>query len=139
MNNIVNLIGRLGDTPTCRTLNDGARLANLSIATDDGFKGANGEWVKRTTWHRVTVFGDKRVDYIEQNYGKGDLVHFTGRISYSQWEKDGVKQYGVELIGSTSLLSPFKRDEAQTSASQTKRKGKTAPPPEYDLDEEIPF
>lgn len=138
MNNIVNLIGRLGDKPVCRTLNDGARVATVSIATDDGYKGGDGKWVDRTTWHRVTVFGEKRVDYIEGHYAKGDLVHFQGRLSYSQWEKDGVKHYGTELIGSTSVLAAANREDKPTAKGKTRRERKAAEPNDL-LDEEIPF
>lgn len=137
MNNVVNLIGRLGDKPTCRTLNDGARVANLSIATDDGYKGRDGAWVKRTSWHRLTVFGDKRVDYIEEHYGKGDLIQFTGRLSYSQSERDGVKYNNAELIGSTSLLSQVNREEQPAAKAKTSRK--KAAEPQSQLDDEIPF
>ena len=138
MNNVTTLIGRLGDKPTCRTLNDGARVANFSIATDDGYKGRDGNWVKRTTWHRVTVFGDKRVDFIEAHYAKGDLVHFTGRLSYSQSERDGVKYNNAELVGSTSLLSSVNRDDPAAAAPKSQGKRKKAEP-RQDLDEEIPF
>ncbi len=110
MNNVVNLIGRLGDKPTCRTLSDGGRVANFSLATDDGYRGANGKWVKRTTWHRITVFGEKRVDYIEAHYAKGDLVQFTGRLGYSLNERGDTKYHNTQLIGSTSLLASVKRD-----------------------------
>ena len=138
MNNVTTLIGRLGDKPTCRTLNDGARVANFSIATDDGYKGRDGNWVKRTTWRRVTVFGDKRVDFIEAHYAKGDLVHFTGRLSYSQSERDGVKYNNAELVGSTSLLSSVNRDDSAATAPKSQGKRNKAEP-HQDLDEEIPF
>ncbi len=139
MNNVVNLIGRLGDKPTCRTLNDGARLATFSIATDDGYKGSDGKWVERPTWHRVTVFGEKRVDYIETHYAKGDLVHFTGRLSYSQYEKDGVSHRGVELIGSSSMLAAVKREEESETKAKVKPRGKKAAQQQFQLDEDIPF
>ncbi len=139
MNNVVNLIGRLGDKPACRTLNDGMRVANFSIATDDGYKGRDGTWVKRTTWHRVTVFGDKRVDYIEGHYAKGDLVQFSGRLSYSQSEREGVKYNNVELIGSSSLLAQANRDEQPADKTKAKSTRKKAAEPKFDLDDEIPF
>jgi len=135
MNNVVTLIGRLGEKPSCRTLNDGARLASLSLATDDGYRGSDGNWAKRTAWHRLTVFGEKRVAYIEDHYRKGDLILFTGRISYSQWEKDGFKHYGVELVGSTSLLASASRDGKTTSSDKTS----IANDPNHDLDDEVPF
>jgi single-strand DNA-binding protein len=139
MNNIVNLIGRLGEKPTCRTLNDGARVANLKLATDDGYKGRDGQWVKRTTWHRLTVFGDKRVDYIEQHYGKGDLVQFTGRLGYSQSERDGTKYHNPELTGSTSLLATVSRENSSAAAKPKATRKKAAQEPQYNLDDEVPF
>ncbi len=139
MNNVVNLIGRLGEKPSCRTLNDGARVANLSLATDDGYKGRDGAWVKRTTWHRVTVFGDKRVDFIEQHYDKGDLIQFTGRLSYSQNERDGTKYHNVELVGSTSLLASVSREEVTDPAKPKTRRAKRTQEPQYTLDDEVPF
>jgi single-strand DNA-binding protein len=137
--NSVNLIGRLGDKPTCRTLNDGARVANLSLATDDGYKGSDGEWVKRTTWHRLTVWGDKRVDYIEKHYAKGDLIQFTGRLDYNQSERDGTKYHNAQLIGSTTLLASATREEAAEAkaAPKASRRQRTAEPRE-EMDE-IPF
>lgn len=139
MNNVVNLIGRLGDKPTCRTLNDGARVATLSLATDDGYKGRDGEWVKRTTWHRVTIWGDKRVDYIEKNYEKGDLIQFTGQLRYSQSERDGVKYHNAELTGSSSLLASAQKQEPAEAKAATKSKRAKREEPSFDLDDEIPF
>ncbi len=138
--NSINLIGRLGDKPSCRTLNDGARVANLSLATDDGYKNRDGEWVKRTTWHRLTVWGDKRVDYIEKHYAKGDLIQFTGRLDYTQNERDGVKYHNAQLIGSTTLLASVAREEAPETKAPAKGKRSHRPTePKYDLDDEIPF
>ncbi|MGN6424250.1 MAG: single-stranded DNA-binding protein [Asticcacaulis sp.] len=139
MNNTVTLIGRLGEKPVCRTLNDGARLATLSLATDDGYKGRDGEWVKRTTWHRITVWGDKRVDYIEKNYGKGDLIQFMGQLRYSQSERDGVKYHNAELTGSTSLLAQAHHDGQSEPKAAAKSKRAKRDEPRTDLDDEIPF
>jgi single-strand DNA-binding protein len=139
MNNVVNLIGRLGDNPVCRTLNDGTRVANLSIATDDGYKDSRGEWVKRTSWHRITVWGEKRVDYIEQHYGKGDLVQFSGRLSYSQSERNGTKYHNAELVGSTSLLTQFKREATTEKGEAEPTSQPRQPEPPHGLDDEVPF
>ncbi len=139
MNNVVNLIGRLGEKPVCRTFSDRPRVANLKIATDDGYKGSDGQWVERTTWHRVTIFGDRRVDYIEQHYTKGDLIHFTGRLGYNQSEREGTKYHNVELIGTTSLLAHPFRDDDRPVSSPSKGRRKKAVEPTYDQDSEIPF
>ena len=144
MQNVVTLIGRLGEKPVCRTFSDRSRVANLSIATNDGYKASDGKWVERTTWHRVTVFGDKRVDYIEQHYSKGDLIQFTGRLSYKQSEREGTKYHNVELIGSTAMLAhPYKEaghePAEELSEPAPKPRRRKASEPRYDLDDEIPF
>ncbi len=139
-NNTVTLIGRLGKKPECRTLNDGARLAILNIATDDGYKARDGAWVDRTTWHRVTIWGDKRVDYIEKKYEKGDLVHFTGRLDYSRNERGETTYVNAELTGNVSLLAAAVHDEKPEAPTKTKGASrKQNPAPRETFDDVIPF
>ena len=49
--NEANLIGNLCRDPEIRTTQDGKRIANLSIATNESYKNAKGELVKETQWH----------------------------------------------------------------------------------------
>ena len=50
--NVYMVVGRLARDPEVRTTSKGTVIAKLSIPTDDGW----GER-KKTTWHKVTVFG----------------------------------------------------------------------------------
>ncbi|MCI0408506.1 MAG: single-stranded DNA-binding protein, partial [Acidobacteria bacterium] len=55
--NKVILIGNLGRDPEIRNLQDGARVANLSLATSETWRDkASGERRERTEWHRVVIF-----------------------------------------------------------------------------------
>ncbi len=140
MNNLVILIGRLGDKPVTRTLSDGTRVVNLNLATDDSYKDRNGERVQRSTWHRITVWGDKRIDYIETHYGKGDLVQFNGRLSYSQSDREGAKYFNAELTGTTSLLAPVPRETASGSKPKpNSSRGQRGPEPRRDMDDDASF
>ena len=57
--NYAELVGRLGADVTINHLASGGRVANLSIATDEGYLDRNsGQKVDKTEWHRVVTFQD---------------------------------------------------------------------------------
>lgn len=68
------------------------------------------EWITDTHWNRVTCFGRSAEQAAKA--GKGDMVHVTGRVRQSQYEKDGETVYGVDLIAdSFSVLA--RQDEVE--------------------------
>ncbi|MDE0050305.1 MAG: single-stranded DNA-binding protein, partial [Rhodospirillales bacterium] len=55
--NMVQLIGRLGDDVAINQLASGGRVANMSIATDESYiDRQTGERIDRTEWHRCVTF-----------------------------------------------------------------------------------
>jgi single-strand DNA-binding protein len=92
MGNSVNLIGRLGGDPEVRSTDSGKKVANFSLATDDGW-GTN----KKTSWHKIVCWGDQ-CGPIETYLKKGSLVGLHGRIEYRSYDKDGQKVYVTEII-----------------------------------------
>ena len=51
--NRAEVIGRLGADVTINSLASGGRVANMSVATDEGYLDRqSGERVDRTEWHR---------------------------------------------------------------------------------------
>lgn len=83
------IIGRIGNTE----IKD--KVAFLDIAANYGRKTTEG-WEDDTHWNRVTLFG-KNIDRAAKIV-KGDLVHVTGRVRQSRYERDGQMIYGVDLI-----------------------------------------
>lgn len=138
------LIGRLGANPEVRTLASGQMVANLSVATEESYKGKDGKWVNETTWHRVTVWGEARCNYIAKHYAKGDLIQVEGKLTYQDYEStDGKKYRNAVIVGQTTLLAdaPSKADQAaepKNSAAKGK-KSREAERQTADLDDEIPF
>ena len=66
--NRAELIGRLGADVTINHLASGGRVANLSIATDEGYVDKqSGERVEKTEWHRVVTFHPGLVDMFEKH------------------------------------------------------------------------
>ena len=87
--NRAELIGRLGADVTVNHLTSGGRVANLSIATDEGYVDKqSGERVDKTEWHRVVTFQPGLVDMFEKHAKKGRLVYVAGKLQTRRWKKD---------------------------------------------------
>ena len=80
--NKVTLIGRLGQDPEIRFTGDGAAVASFSVATNESWKGKDGETQERTEWTKVTVFGNTAEKYIQPYVKKGTLVYIEA-VSYT--------------------------------------------------------
>ncbi len=96
--NKVILLGHLGKDPEMRTFDDGSKLANFTLATNDVFKDQNGERQEKTEWHRVTVRG-RMAEIAEQYLQKGKPVFVEGTLRTRQYQdKDGNTRYVTEVI-----------------------------------------
>ena len=70
----------------------------IGLRHDPGSRRDNGgEWIDRTRWNEVTVFGEATRGYVKRNIVKGDLIFTSGSLSQTKWEKDGETFYGVTL------------------------------------------
>ena len=88
--NRAEVIGRLGADVTVNHLVNGGRVANMSVATDEGYLDKNtGERVDRTEWHRVVTFQPGLIDMLEKHARKGRLVYVSGTLQTRRWRKDG--------------------------------------------------
>ena len=57
--NKVLLIGRLGNDPEIKQMQNGKSVARLSVATSESWKDKNtGEKKEKTEWHRVVIFNE---------------------------------------------------------------------------------
>lgn len=99
MLNKVTLIGFLGADPEVRSLNDGARVTNLRLATSESWKDrSSGERRERTEWHRVTLWGDGIANYLAYAC-KGTLVMVEGKLETRKWtDSEGHDRYSTEIV-----------------------------------------
>ncbi|RAW03233.1 single-stranded DNA-binding protein [Pseudochryseolinea flava] len=105
--NKVILVGRLGKDPEVRNLDNGAVVANFSIATSESYKDrTTGEKKEITEWHNVVLW--RGLAEIAQKYlRKGDMVFIEGKLRTRSWEKDGVTRYTTEVVADNmTMLSP---------------------------------
>ena len=108
--NKVILIGNLGQDPDVRTMSNGGRLVNLSIATSENWKDRDGQPQSRTEWHRVVIFNEKLGEIAERYLHKGSKVYLEGQLQTRKWQdQSGADRYTTEVVvprfgGSITLL-----------------------------------
>ncbi|MDO8954987.1 MAG: single-stranded DNA-binding protein [Gammaproteobacteria bacterium] len=102
--NKVILIGRLGSDPEIRYMPNGNAIANLRLATNDGYKDKAGQFQESTEWHRVVLFG-RLAEIAGQYLQKGRLVYVEGRIRTNKWQdKEGQDRYTTEILANEMQL-----------------------------------
>ena len=111
MLNEVKLIGRTGKAPEIRTCQNGTKVMQLSIATNDYFE-KDGKKTTVTDWHEVTLFNPSQ--FFIDNICKGTLVYCSGKLKTSMYEnKAGQKIYKTYILANMILLLNAK-EENQT-------------------------
>ena len=98
--NKVILLGNLGIDPDVRTMQNGKKVCNLSIATSDSWKDKEtGEKKDKTEWHRVVVFNEGLIGVIEQYIKKGTKLYIEGSLQTRKWTDDsGTEKYTTEVL-----------------------------------------
>lgn len=152
--NKVILVGNLGKDPEIRTLNNGERVANLSLATSETWRDKNsGERKEKTEWHRVVIFNENIVKVAENYLKKGSTVYIEGSLTTRKYEQGGVEKYTTEVViqrfnGQLTMLggrdggggASRGGDDDYSSGFSTGGANKPSGPKEsYDLNDDIPF
>lgn len=137
--NKVNLIGNLGNDPDIRTMPNGNKVANISLATTYSYKEGD-DWVDKTEWHKVVLF-NYRADVAESFLKKGSKVYIEGRLHTRSWEdKEGVKKYSTEIIGKDLMLLSKEEMKSQAEKKEDKQEEPAQQATNFDsFDDEIPF
>ena len=98
LRNRVNLIGNLGQDPELKTLENGKKVAHFTLATNDGYKNADGQRVEETTWHNIVAWNGL-AEIASKFLKKGKEVAVDGRIVYRTYEdKKGVTKNITEIV-----------------------------------------
>ncbi len=98
--NKVMLIGNLGKDPEVRSLPNGGKVVNFSIATSESWKDKNtGEKREKTEWHNIVIFGEGLVKVAEAYLKKGSKVYLEGQLQTRKWQdKEGHDRYSTEVV-----------------------------------------
>ena len=99
MLNQAQLIGNLGRDPEFRSLQNGGKVANISVATTESWiDKQSGEKREKVEWHRVAVFNPAAISLLEKHVKKGDMVRISGKLQTSSYQKDGQTHYSTEIV-----------------------------------------
>lgn len=132
-------IGNLGKDPEVRTMQNGSKVANLSLACSESWKDkSTGEKKERTEWVRVVIFG-QLADVVEKYAFKGSKLYVCGQMQTRKWtDQAGVEKYSTEIVlqgfgGELVLL-----DRPAGSNAEPAPKARTSAP-SRDMDDYVPF
>lgn len=145
--NKVILVGNLGRDPEARTMNNGDKVVNLSLATSETWKDkTTGERKEKTEWHRVVVFNENIAKVCENYLKKGSTVYVEGSLQTRKWtDQSGVDKYSTEVVLQrfngvlTMLGGRSDGGEARSSEARPTTEDYAAPKMTYDLNDDIPF
>ncbi|MBE2255058.1 MAG: single-stranded DNA-binding protein [Ignavibacteria bacterium] len=130
--NKVQLIGNVGKEPELAYSQSGNPYLRFTLATKSSIKDKTGNWVDKTEWHNITVFG-KPAETAQKFLKKGSKVFVEGKLSNSEYEKDGVKRYSYNILVSDfeNIVFLDKKDSSNTSSEPA--------PSVKDDGEDLPF
>ena len=140
--NHVELMGNLTRDPELLKVGDNIDKANFGIAVD-GLPRENDEsdtnYFNAVAWRGLA-------GVVAEYKQKGDMVHIEGRLTYSQWEKEGKKRSKIEVTAEDIQFLPTKRGAAATNGSEGGAPVPAGGVPEEtddviprDFDQDIPF
>lgn len=107
--NKVILVGRLGKDPEIRNLENGASVANFTMATSETYKDkTTGDRKEVTEWHNIVLWRGL-ADIAAKYLHKGDMIYVEGKLRTRSWEKEGVTRYTTEIVGDNMTMLSTKQ------------------------------
>lgn len=105
MLNNVTLVGRLTADPELKEVGEN-KVCNFSVAVQRSYKNADGnyeaDFINCSVWNQIA---ENLCEYCH----KGDIVGIKGSLMQSNYEKDGVKHYKLEVkVEKVTFLSSKK-------------------------------
>ena len=145
--NKVLLIGRLGNDPEIKQMQNGKSVARLSVATSESWKDKNtGERKEKTEWHRVVIFNEGLVGVVQKYLKKGAQVYIEGQLNTNKYtDSNGQEKYSTQIVlqGYSSSLTML---DGKNSSSGDGKKLESSQLPSDDMpdisqdpDDKVPF
>lgn len=134
--NLCQFIGRLGRDPEVRSMADGGKVCNMSLAVTETWRDKNsGERKERCEWVRLVLFNEHLVDVAEKYCRKGSQIYVSGQMQSRKWtDQSGQDRYTTEVV-----LQRFRGELTLLDGKREEGTGQQARSEEDDLEEPIPF
>lgn len=95
--NKVFLLGNLGGDPEIRHTNNGAKVCNVNLCTNERRKMPDGTYEDHAEWHRLVAW-NKTAEAMAAHLKKGSAVLIEGKLQTRTYEKEGQKHYATEIV-----------------------------------------
>jgi len=140
--NRILITGNLVDDPKGSILESGVHLAKMRLASNQSYKGRDGEWHQKTCY--VDVVAWRRTAELATEYlRKGSPVLVEGELESRSWQaQDGSQRSKIEIVARRlQFLEKQGQDGSSDGKKGTEQQApppdkEPEPPPEYD---DIPF
>ncbi len=141
--NKVILIGNVGKDPEIRSLTNGNKVVNFSLATTTSWKDASGVKQEKTEWHKIAIFNQGLIGVTESYVKRGTKLYIEGQLQTRKWQDQSGKEcYATEIVlqsynGTLQLLgsnpvSQHSIDKGNAYVSESANN-------DYDLNDEVPW
>ena len=119
MINKVILVGNVGAEPEVRTMETGAKVVRIRLATTERFNDRQGgEKREVTEWHTITLWRGL-ADVVDRYVHKGSQLYIEGRLRTREWtDKDNIKRYSTEIIADNMQMLGAKMSPAMQALAQ---------------------
>lgn len=136
--NKVMLIGHLGKDPEMSYTPSGIAVSKFSIATDESYKGEDGNVVKRTEWHSIVAWR-KLAEICSQYLKKGSKVYLEGKLQTETYEKDGKKNYYTKIVISEMIMLDSKGSSSEDNTPVYNGNAEAVADKSMNSEDDLPF
>lgn len=121
--NKVIIVGNLGNDPEVRYTPSGSAVANISVATSEGWRDKqSGELQERTEWHRIVMF-NRLAEIAGEYLKKGSKVYIEGALRTRKWtDKNGLDRYTTEIVAGEMQMLDSRGGAGGMNASSSSEK-----------------
>jgi single-strand DNA-binding protein len=131
--NVMHLMGRLGRDAEAKVLANGKIVINFSLATDEGYKDREGNWIDKAEWHECSYFTTEAgSNYLMPRLTKGSTTYVMGKKETRKYvDKNGVEKFAVSCVAND--VKPCGAPAAQTdSGTYAATQSQSVPAPDFD-------
>lgn len=121
--NVVMFTGFIGNIEY-RKVNEEFSVCDFSLAYTVKPEGKE----ETTHWFNFKAY-NKRAEFIEKWFKKGDGINIIGHLSTESWEKDGQTRYKTLIIVDKAEFPPVKRDRGPSNPLTDSDKPTKGPTP----------
>ena len=136
--NQCNFLGRVGKDPVIQNFTNGSMNAKFSLATEERYKGKDGNYQKITNWVPIEIVGGA-AKTVAQYVKKGSNLLVTNALyKTNKWEDKGQTRYG-HVFRSNSFQFADSKPSGGGSNNTSSGTQNSSTGDDFNTGEDLPF